>query len=264
MRLLLVDGTNVVMRYAFAMLPDVMSDTRVPVTPEMIERVMKGVEKAIRECAAKALCTHVVVAVDSNTPSWRKAIYPEYKKGRVTITADWINRATFYLNPRGWIVLRSPEQEADDVIATLADRVTSTGRNCAVLSNDSDLLALVGEHCDVWQFGRGDEPRFVRRDAEYVQQKFGVQPGALRLYKSLVGESGDDLPGVRGCGPKKAATLLKMAECDHATLRGLLPTFSGNALEQFDQMLAVVTLNKKVPLDPISPARCAIPEEKSA
>lgn len=263
MRFLLVDGTNVVMRYAFAMLPDVMSSSeRAPLTPEDIEKVMSGVEHSIRKCAETTGCTHAIITLDSNQDSWRKAIYPEYKKSRPPITSEWSNRLQMYLNARGWLVLRQPSYEADDIIATLSARLTAAAKGHTVLSGDSDLLALASSLCTVVQFGRGDEPRYVPRPSSWVVEKYGVTPNMLRLYKALVGESGDGIPGVRGIGPKKALKILAQSVGDHEILRGLVNLHSGTARMEFDQMLACVTLNAKVPIDPIAPSRCVIPTEE--
>lgn len=264
MRVLLVDGTNVVMRYAFAMLPDVMSsEKRAPLTPDDVEKVMAAVEHSIRKCAQTSGCTHAIIALDSNVDSWRKAIYAEYKKSRPPITNEWSNRLQMYLGPRGWLVLRAPTYEADDIIATLSSRLTAAMKPHAVLSGDSDLLALASSLCTVMQFGRGDEPRYVPRPSGWVEEKYGVPPRFLRFYKALVGETGDGVPGVRGVGPKKAAKLLAQSACDHEILRGIVNLHSGTSLAEFDQMLACVTLNTKVPLEPIAPSKCAIPSEES-
>lgn len=260
MKILLVDGTNVVMRYAFAMLPDILADRTRKATDADIEKVMKAVDHAIRECAKVAGCTHAIICLDSVGELWRKAVYPDYKKNRNTITAPWVNMLHTWFTAKGWLVLRYPTQEADDLLATLATRIQAAGKSCAVLSGDSDLLALVSPTCNVFQFGRNQEPRYVERDRRAVEIKYGVTPELLRFYKALVGETGDGIPGVRGVGEKKAAKLLKMATYDHGLLRGLLPTHSGSAVEEFDQMLALVTLNTKVPLDQIAPSQCVIPE----
>lgn len=263
MRVLLVDGTNVIIRYAHAMLPDVMqSRDRVQVRTEDADRVCKAVESALFEAAEFTKSTHAIVALDSiSEPSWRKAVYPDYKCSRTTITGAWSARLARYLAGR-WLTLAAPSYEADDVIATLAERLGVAGKPAVVLSGDSDLLALIDpdRDCRMIQFSnKRDEPRFLHREYSYVVDKYGVPPKALRLWKALVGEPGDDLPGVRKVGPKKAATLLAFANNDLVTLRGLMPTATPTGLAEFDQMLAVVTLNTKVPLEPIDPKLCKLP-----
>jgi len=72
MRLLLVDGANVVRRYAFAMLRDRQADP----TAADVASVLSGVERAIRDCALLAGCRHAVIAIDVEGPTWRHEIYP--------------------------------------------------------------------------------------------------------------------------------------------------------------------------------------------
>lgn len=255
-KFLFVDGTNIVMRYAFAMMPDGIGGSRDTATAQDVHRVLAAVEKSIRECCAKALCTHAIIAVDSSVDPWRRALYPDYKKNRKVLTGTWSNRLSLFLSPRGWLVLRAPGEEADDVLATLVSRLTAsdTPRPCAVLSGDSDLLQLSSLLCDVYQFGKKDEPRFMLRDRQYIVDKFGVGPEHIALYKALVGESGDDLPGVRGIGPKRATAILQTTTEPDAIRAVVSP-------EQFDLALKLVELNTRVELGPISPTTCHIPRE---
>lgn len=267
MRVLLVDGTNVVMRYAHAMLPDVVSGSARGATDDEVLKVLAAVERAIREAAAATRSTHAIIATDSAVDPWRKQVYPEYKAHRKGITSIWSNRLFLYLSPRGWLCLRHPGEEADDVIATLATRLAAARKYAAVLSGDSDLLALASETTQCYQFGKPPlEPRFIERAPSYVVAKFGVAPERLHLYKALVGEPGDNLPGVYRVGDKKARKLLDLVIYDERgqgvdSLRRLLANHSMTAVAEFDLALKLATLNANVPLDPIQPARCAIPEE---
>lgn len=254
MKILLVDGTNMVMRWAFAMIPEAAAGDRNGATEEQVLRVLASVERVLRECATIASCTHVVVAVDSSVDSWRKQLYPDYKSGRRGITGLWSNRLQLYLSPRGWLVMRHPGEEADDVLATLAHRITASGRACAVLSGDSDLLQLIAPLCEVWRFGdRTSGERMIRCDDGYVLDKFGVHARDLRVYKALVGERGDDLPGVQGIGPKRALKILSVSVEPEAIRTVVHP-------EQFDLAMQLVTLNTDVPLASVEPARCKLPE----
>lgn len=241
---------------------------KVQIKTEDVRRVLVAVERVMYEAAAFTKSTHAIVAVDSlSEPSWRKAIYPDYKCTRTTITSAWSMRLGKYLGERGWFILGAPTYEADDLIATVAARLGAAGRSSVILSGDSDLLACINPDtdCRMIQFGNkhANEGRFVDRPASYVIDKYGVAPRDLRFWKALVGEPGDDLPGVKGIGQKKAATLLRFAMTDTGvdlpTLRGLLPQHGANALEQFDVMNAVVTLNHKVPLGQFVPSAITIP-----
>ncbi len=254
MRILLVDGTNIVMRYAHAMMPDIVAlGGKAPVSD--VDNVMAAVERAIREVAKLANCTHAIVALDSGVESRRKQLYPDYKGKRIDATLPWSNRLAIWLHGHGMMTLRWPGEEADDVIATLVARINRAEKTCAILSGDGDMLQLASPFCEVYQFGRGDEPKYVLREMSWITAKYGLQhAGQLVLYKALVGDTSDNLPGVKGVGKVKAQTLLRMFQtADALRASAMVPP------EQFNLMLQLVTLNDAVPLDPIVPAQCRIP-----
>lgn len=263
MKYLLVDGTNIVIRYAFASLAaDRMDGRRAPSASE-IESVLKSVERAIRDCATKAECSHAIVALDSTVDSWRKEIYADYKKGRGTITRGWSASAETFFTKRLWMSVQIPTQEGDDLIATLVARLHAAGKQSAILSGDSDLLQCLAPEgrCQVFQFGRNGEPRFVERQPAYVVGRYAVEPVTLRLYKALVGETTDHIAGVVGVGPKKAIKLLELAGNHLPSLRELLRHHSGTAVEEFDLAIALVTLSEKVPIPSLLPSNCLIPDQ---
>lgn len=252
MRILLVDGTNLVMRYASAMVPNLDE-----ALPDDVRRVTRGVERAIRECAMTAAgCQHAIVALDS-VESWRKAEYPEYKAHRLGTTGVWSNRLNMALVERGLFCVRAAGFEADDIIATLVARAARAGHSSAVLSGDSDMLALASLFCDVFQFGKQHDPRFVRRSMAWIAEKYEIGTSLnLRGYKALVGEPGDNLPGVPGIGKVKARKLL----AEHGTIEGVMGSgaLSVDQVQQCAFMLRLVTMREDVPLDPISPAMCKL------
>lgn len=243
------------MRYAHAM-SQAADMPQHPVVVEMLPEILRAVESAMRDVAKEAGCTHMIVAIDSGIDSRRKGIYPEYKGKRTVNTTIWSNRLATYCNGRGIMTLRWPGEEADDVIATLVARLGKAQQECSVFSGDGDLLQLASLWCEVWQFGRPkEEAKYMRRSMSWITQKFGIEHvGQLRLYKALVGDPSDDLPGVKGIGAKKAAKIiaaLPTAEMIRAS--GQVP------VEQFDLMLSLVTLREDIPLDPMNAKECRIP-----
>ncbi len=171
-----------------------------------------------------------------------------------------------YFGRLGWHCLRVDGFEADDVIATVA--VRSHGR-IIVLSGDSDLLALVSESVTVIRPLPGG--KFEWWTEASVHAKFGVLPYQLACYKALVGEPGDNITGVRGIGPKKAAHLLTV----HGSVANLLacsvPDSSSEAARVRNEgretvclALQLATLATNAPLPPIARAQCALRRERVA
>lgn len=255
-RILLVDGTNVVMRFAHAMAAPFVSDPLNVAADRDVQRVMSAVIRAVRECARQAECQYAIVAADSS-PSWRLDMYPEYKANRTVSTRAWSDRLGLECANQNVQFVRSPGYEADDVVATLAKRATDHDRPCAVLSGDSDLLMLASELCDVYQFGTKAEPRYVRRSPEWICEKYGIaNPRQLRAYKAIVGEPGDNLPGIDGYGPVKARKLLARWGSGENLFQSV--AFTAEQHARYALMLNLVWLRDDAPIGPINAAACRL------
>ena len=201
------DGTNIVMRCAFARggpdkcPPDAAARTAVT----MIERARESV--STDPPIASGLCP-VVVALDSGGPTWRHERFPDYKGNRdPAIRTEKFSVELLELgNKAGWLCLCVGGYEADDLLATYVNARWQE-RHLFVLSGDSDLLGLCHYNTTVLRpAGKG---AFNCWGFAQVWDEYGVVPQQLPSYKALVGEPGDNLPGVPGIGPKKAAALLQ-------------------------------------------------------
>jgi len=254
MRLLLVDGTNAVLRYAAAMIGDLRAES-VPDADSL--RVLSAVERAIRQCAAIAHCDHAIIAFDAAEGTWRRELFSEYKKGRKKIPFPWSAGLSRFLADGGWFCSVAPGFEADDIIATMARRSIDAGHRVAVLSSDSDLLQLASEWCSIYQYSSG-EVRFVLRNPQWIAEHYGIRDvWQLAYYKALVGELGDGLPGVPGIGPKRALHL--MAQYPSAKDLSSSRALPAKDLARFRRMLELVTLREDVPLAPLIPMVCRVP-----
>lgn len=238
MTILLVDGANVVRRYAHALLGDGWDKP----SDEDYLRVMEGAERAIRSCAQEAGCGDTIIALDAEGETWRKRLYPDYKVQRPVGEFSWRQALARDFKANRWRCAEAFRFEADDVIATLV----AQGGYPAILSSDSDLLVLA-DRAVIYQFGRGEEPKYVPRGPRWTCEKYGLRTLAqLPLYKALAGEPGDNLPGVRGIGPRRAQALLAVYDsADDLFNSGKL---SEEKCDQLDLMLELVTLRTDVPM----------------
>ena len=108
----------------------------------------------------------------------------------------------------------APGFEADDVLGTLANRAADTGWGVRILSGDRDLFQLVDDSRDIavlymggGPYAKSSGPTLIREEG--VLGKLGVMPDKVVDLKALTGDSSDNIPGVRGVGPKTAINLLK-------------------------------------------------------
>ena len=153
--------------------------------------------------------SHVACCFDFALTSFRNERFPGYKASRG-------DQVPAELEPQfalcqaaaralGVPVFEAEGYEADDVIATLAERLRREGAHVVVVSADKDLCQLVSEDGATVHH---DLQRSRTLDAAGVRERFGVAPGRIPDFLALVGDAVDDLPGVPGFGPKSAAAAL--------------------------------------------------------
>lgn len=240
MTVLAVDGTNIAMRYACAILGDRRRDP----SDDDVRTVLYAVERAILSCAKAADCDELVIAVDSGR-SFRHEIYPAYKANREAgSTGPWSERLKHWR--RDWPVLAVEGFEADDILATIASRRADSSLRTVILSSDSDLLQLLTDvgRVEVWKPIAG---------TWYSIEKFKLYlPSQVALFKALVGETGDHIPGVRGIGPVRARKILStLPTADEIRL-----LLRSEQVDEFDLAMQLVVLREDVPLeDPIPTVR---------
>ena len=147
-----------------------------------------------------------VCIFDASRITFRQDIYPQYKMNRSETPADLITQGQMIqsgLMAIGMPVLCVPGVEADDVIATLATQNCTQTDATRIITSDKDLMQLVSDCIYLYD---GMKSREIR--APQVLEKFGVRPDQVIDVQSLMGDSSDNVPGVPGIGPKKAAELI--------------------------------------------------------
>jgi DNA polymerase-1 len=201
----------------------------------------------------------LVFALDAPQPTFRHEREASYKATRDAppseIWQQW-PRLEQLIQCLGVPAFRVPGFEADDVLATLARRLRENDQPVLVVSGDRDLLQTAVPPVEVMFVGRRGQPG-VRYDQRAVEERFGVGPERLASYAALIGDASDNIPGIRGIGPRAAAKLVKK----YATVAALLehaaeiePTRLREAiLGNREQVLAnfeLTRLRDEVPLPP--------------
>lgn len=151
-----------------------------------------------------------VCVFDASRITFRQDIYPAYKANRNETPADLITQGQMIqsgLAMMGIPVLCIPGVEADDVIATLARQNCAATDATRIITGDKDLMQLVSDCVYLYD---GMKNREIRTPE--VLEKFGVGPTRVIDVQSLMGDTSDNVPGVPGIGPKKAAELINQFE----------------------------------------------------
>jgi len=158
---------------------------------------------------------HVAVCCDAGR-SWRHDADPQYKANREAKPPEasaQLRRALGMLEADGYPMWKAEGFEADDVIASACVWAVEQGYRVVIVTPDKDLMQLVGPGVVVestrWQPGPdGEEGCFPVYGPAEVEAKFGVRPSEVGDWLALVGDASDNIPGVKGIGPKRAAELL--------------------------------------------------------
>ena len=151
--------------------------------------------------------THLAVAFDEGSTTFRTEAYPEYKGGRDETPEAFKGQVPLIremLKALGVIEISTPHYEADDILATLATQGESAGMQVLVASGDRDTLQLVTDAVTVLYPVQGVTV-LNRMTPAAVEEKYGVPPQRYPELAALTGEKADNLPGVPGVGPGFAA-----------------------------------------------------------
>ncbi|MBA4327371.1 MAG: DNA polymerase I [Polaromonas sp.] len=227
--LLLVDGSSYLYR-AFHAMPDLRADPGDPASPAT--GAIRGMVNMMQKLRKDVRADYAACVFDAKGPTFRDALYPEYKAQRSPMPDDLRSQVApihEVVRLLGWKVLDVPGVEADDVIGTLACMASQQGIEVIISSGDKDLSQLVDEHITVI-----DTMNDRRRDLAGVEAEFGVPPRLMVDYQALVGDAVDNVPGVPKVGPKTAVKwLLEYGSLDALVARaGEIKGVVGDNLRQ--------------------------------
>jgi DNA polymerase-1 len=245
--LLLVDGSSYLYR-AFHALPGLKS----PKTGEPTGAVY-GVLNMLRKLATDYKPAALACVFDARGKTFRDAEYSEYKANRtpmpdeLSVQVEPLHDAVRAL---GWPMLIIEGVEADDVIATLAERAKHDGWRTVISTGDKDFAQLVEERVTLVNTMSNEV-----LDIEGVKRKFGVAPEQFLDYLTLIGDQIDNIPGVDKVGPKTACKWIEK----YGSLEGVLAhadEFTGLAGENLRKMRdwlpkarQLLTIKRDVPVD---------------
>jgi 5'-3' exonuclease len=202
---LLIDGPSLIYRAFFAVPKTITDPSGHPVN------AVRGFLDMLSQLTADHHPDEVIAVIDADwRPAFRVAAYPAFKANRpqepaeLTPQLSWIDEA---LDAAGVARAEAAGLEADDVIATLSSTTTGEDRD-AIVTGDRDLLCLVRDpHVRLLFTVKGVRQLKVF-DEEEVQRSYGIPPRVYSDFATLRGDPSDELPGIRGIGPKMAADLL--------------------------------------------------------
>jgi DNA polymerase-1 len=252
--LILIDGSALVYRahYAFANRP-------LTAPSGEVTSVAFGFLGGVLRLMETHRPDHLVVVLDAPGRNFRHEMYPDYKAHRKPMPeemAEQLPRLQELLDLWGLPVLRVPEVEADDVMATLAARSQGVCDQVWFYTGDKDFMQLVDERTGMLKPGRrGDE--VTEYGLAEVRRDYGLEPGDLVEVFALSGDKADNIPGAPGVGDKTALKLITdfgsleelYAGLERSTLTPRLKRVLGENRDQVFLSRDLFRIRRDLPLD---------------
>lgn len=242
----IIDGLSQINRAFYAPGPDLSAPSGEPTKTTSI--FLQMLLKLMRDHEPD----HLAMVMDiGGHPVFRKKIYPEYKANRNPSPKDirkQIWRIVSIMNGLGLRVYGKPGFEADDLMATMCERLKDEPVDVVLVGSDKDLHQLLSDK--VRMFDPSKDREF---GPEGLEKRFGYTPAEVVDIQTLAGDSTDNIPGVKGIGVKTAAKLVRKygsakAVIEHAD--ELTPKAAENVrafADRLDITRELVTLRRDVP-----------------
>lgn len=210
-RILIVDGNSILNRAFFAIKG--MTNSKGFPTGALF-----GFMNTFEMVQSQLDCKYLAFCFDVKGGTFRNEMYSEYKATRKGMDPDLASQLPVLkelLRALGFKIVEMKGFEADDLIGTLAHRFSEKDIEAYILTGDRDSLQLVGDKRFVYYHGTKNK---IVYDEKKVLEDMGVEPSRICDLKGLMGDSSDNIPGVKGVGPKTALKLL----ADFGTLENLI------------------------------------------
>ena len=241
-KLILIDGNNLMFRsyYATAYTGNMMKNSKGVPTNALF-----GFVSMMNKIIAEEKPSYMAVAFDIGK-NFRKEEYDFYKEGRIDTPEELkiqMPIARDILDKMGIKHFELAPYEADDIVGTIV-RMTEEDKDFAsvIVSSDKDLLQLISDETEVKLLKQSG---FIRYNHETFVQDYGIEPIRMIDLKALMGDSSDNIPGVKGIGEKTALKLLQ----EYKSLENLYDNIDkiiGKTKEKLENDKEMAFISKKI------------------
>jgi DNA polymerase-1 len=187
---------------------------------------------------------YMLIAFDSPHPTKRHKVYEEYKITRPETPKDLplqINYIKEIVDAFGIKRIEIPGYEADDIIATMVELLRSAQNEVLLVTLDKDMLQLVSDNVKIY-----DPFNDLIIDRDFILKKYGIAPEKLTDFMALVGDSIDNIPGIKGIGDKSASELLKRYGSIDNILKNIEIVKPGRLAELIRKNIDLLKLSKEL------------------
>lgn len=218
-----------------------------------------GFVNILRKLLDEELPDSVCVAFDLAAPTFRHKRYDAYKatrKGMPSELAEQMAPLKSVLDAMGICRAELAGYEADDIIGTLSARCEAEGGESVIVTGDKDSFQLISERTTVLHIkSRMGQTESIRYDLSTFLDEYGFPPARIVDLKSLMGDTSDNIPGVRGIGEKTAMELIRTygtLDSVYSSLNELKPSVSAKLEPGRESALLsyeLAEINRDVPLE---------------
>ena len=204
-KLFLIDGMALIYRSYYAMIKNPLISSS-GLNTSAIYGFINSLLKLLRDENPK----YLAVVLDSKAKTFRHKIYEAYKATRKPMPDDLseqISPLLEIINSLNIPIYKKDEFEADDILGTISNYYQKRKLFTYIYSSDKDLMQLVSDNVFVYSPGNRFTKTMIYNNQE-VKNKWDVNPNQIIDYLSLVGDTSDNVPGVKGVGKKTACKLL--------------------------------------------------------
>lgn len=254
MLLMVLDGNSIVNRAFYGVR---LLSTRDGIYTNAVYGFLTIMQKLIDDTSPDALC----VAFDRKAPTFRHLAYEQYKGTRkpmpeelamqMPILRDVLHAMNIpFYELDGW--------EADDLIGTISRISEAAGWDCAIVTGDKDSLQLITDHTTVKLVtSRMGQTNWKDMTPVTFYEQYGFEPIHMIDLKGLMGDTSDNIPGIKGVGEKTAMGLLQKfgsieniyANFDNPSIKGALRTKLDNGREAAKLSYDLATIRCDAPID---------------
>lgn len=252
-KLILIDGSGLIYRGFYAVPPFMRSPAGVQTN------AVFGFVNILFALLGKYKPDYIAIAFDMRGPTFRHKQYAAYKATRIKAPDELYAQIPIVKELVKIFKIPSFETagfEADDILATIVDKMRGhPNLEIQIATGDFDVFQLVSDHVSILYPAKGFKDATIYQ-TQNVREKYGILPTQISDYKALCGDSSDNIPGVRGIGPKTALNLLDT----YSSLENIYENISSITPESVQKKLQLdeknaflskqlATLQKDVPCD---------------
>ncbi|MDA3931486.1 MAG: DNA polymerase I [Tenericutes bacterium] len=242
-KLLLIDASNLLFRSYYA---TAYSGNLMKTKDGKFTNGIYGFVRAMNTLIKRDY-THIIVALDSIGKTHRHEVYEEYKGTRQDTPAELKEQFPYmeeFLDAAGIYYYREESYEADDVIGYAVKHFKTDFDEVMIYSNDQDLMQLIDDNVFQLISKKGLSEIDIMNKAG-LYEKMGLTPSQIPDYKGLVGDSSDNIPGIKGVGKKTAEKLLKEYETIEKVIDNI-PNLKGKLKERIEENQEIALFSKKL------------------